>query len=191
MKSVYHVICLIVLSLTFVLPIYAESLDDTYEQVESLNLSRGGYTLGKMLNQDQKQVLLSHKIESTTPGTNKFIDNGLVVVTDSNDDRVLILYELFEEAGRDKVQDLTGMLFMDFDEPTVSAHDKLIYWAYGIKGKIAAGEYNQSKKDGKKLNVIATVKLNSDIKIMDNTDTVATGSVYYIISSDPLLKFYQ
>lgn len=43
----------------------------------------------------------------------------------------------------------------------------------------------------KPLAIMATVKLNSDIKIMEKTGAAAKGSAYYIISSDPLLQFFQ
>jgi hypothetical protein len=35
------------------------------------------------------------------------------------------------------------------------------------------------------------VKFNSEIKIMDKNEAQAVGDAYYIISSDPLLKFFQ
>ncbi len=38
---------------------------------------------------------------------------------------------------------------------------------------------------------MATVKLNSDIKIMDKSKADAKGNAYYIISSDPLLQYFQ
>jgi hypothetical protein len=38
---------------------------------------------------------------------------------------------------------------------------------------------------------LATVKLQSSHKIMESTDPVKDGSVYYIVSSEPLLKLIE
>ena len=80
---------------------------------------------------------------------------------------------------------------MAYEDPTVSAHDKVVYWAWGKKEKFTSAQFDMAKEKKKKLAIIATVKFNSEIKIMDKKETEAIGDVYYIISSDPLLKFFH
>ena len=68
------------------------------------------------------------------------------------------------------------------------AHDKTIYWAFDEKGKISEEQYREAKATKKPLKTLATVKLDSSQKIMDNSDPEEDGSVYYIVSSEPILK---
>jgi len=71
------------------------------------------------------------------------------------------------------------------------AHDKIIYWAFDEKGKISEENYRETKKKGRPLQTLATVKLDSSHRIMDKSDPVVNGSVYYIISSESILKLHQ
>jgi len=165
-----------------------------YDQVASLNLARNGYTLGTPLTDVQKEKAVANPMEGATPGTYKFTDKGLTVVTDAATHRILILFESFKKVSSQRIQDIVGDLFMQFDEPTVSAHDKIVYWAYDKKGKIPASQYQTAKDQKKNMEVLATVKLNSDIPIMASPATEATpekSNAYYIISSPILLKQFQ
>jgi hypothetical protein len=81
-----------------------------------------------------------------------------------------------------------GTLFFDFGDPTVMAHDKTIYWAFDEKGKISEEQYREAKANREPLKTLATVKLDSSRKIMDDSDPEEDGSVYYIVSSEPILK---
>jgi len=71
-----------------------------------------------------------------SPDTFKFKDENLYVVAQKTTNRVLVIYEQIKAASQKKIQDLVGDLYMNFDDPTVLAHDKVVYWAYTKKGKI-------------------------------------------------------
>jgi len=157
-------------------------------RVEALDIRRNDYTLGKVLTQKQKGMARRNPLKSSSPGTYKFRDGDLHVVAHKATDRVIILYEQHDPATRERVRELVGSLFLDFGDPTVFAHDQIIYWAFDQKGKISEGDYLRAKDKKAKLNVLATVKLNSSLKIMANNTDVKEGSVYYVISSEPLLK---
>jgi len=156
--------------------------------VAKLNIHRNNYTLGKELTDRQMKIAQRNAVEQAGPGTYKFKDNNLYVVVDKATDRVLILYEKYEPASREKIRELVGTLFFDFGDPTVMAHEKIIYWAFDEKGKISEEQYREVKATREPLKVLATVKLDSNRKIMDKSDSGVDGSVYYIVSSEPLLK---
>ena len=181
-----------VLMILFLLPFSSacssDKLSSLLGQVESLNISRGGYTLGKVLTDSQKATALKHPEEAANPLTFKFRDGDLHVVADKTTDRVVILYERYEAATIKKVQALVGDLTLDFGDPTVMAHDKIIYWAFGPEGKLSEKQYRNDKDVKKKLNILATVKLNSDIKVLEKKDSAQIGDIYFIISSEPVLK---
>jgi len=166
----------------------ADEFTDLYNRVEKLNIRRNDYTLGKVLTDKQKQTARRNVQEKAAPGTYKFKDNDLYVVADKATDRVLILYERYEPASEKKIRALVGTLFFDFGDPTVMAHDKTIYWAFDEKGKISEEQYRETKANREPLKTLATVKLDSSRKIMDDSDPAEDGSVYYIVSSEPILK---
>ncbi|CAB1063783.1 hypothetical protein D1BOALGB6SA_8567 [Olavius sp. associated proteobacterium Delta 1] len=168
--------------------------DDTsglFDRVAKLEIQRNDYTLGKRLTDKQKETAHRNAVEAASPGTYKFKDNDLYVVIDKATDRILIIYEHYASVTRGKIRELVGDLFFVFGEPTVFAHDKTIYWAYDADGKISEKKYKEAKDQKKVPNFLATVKLNSSHKIMDSTDPVKDGDVYYIISSEPLLKLME
>ena len=187
-------ICLIAVPISLVLIassfLMAGTVPEAFKEVETLRIEKNGYVLGAALTGEQKKTALANPAEGATAGTYKFTDNGLNIVTDPSTDRVLIIYEQLTDVTGKKARELTGTLFMEFDEPTVSAHDKVVYWAYGKKGKYSSREYDKSKEDKKKLEIIATIKLSSEMKLMDKAEQ-GKGTVYYIISSAPLLKLIQ
>ncbi len=186
-KKSFVIICLI---LPFFLPgpSLADELADLCSEVEKLNISRDEYTLCKVLTEEQKKKATRNPVTNPSPGTYKFKDENLFVVAHESSDRVLIIYEQYDPASRKKVRDLTGALFLDFGEPTVMAHKKIVYWAYGKKGKISKDEYKREKKKGKLTPILATVKLSSSEPILKKDAGVGDGSVYYVISSEPVLK---
>ena len=169
----------------------ADEFTDLYTRVEKLNIRRNDYTLGKVLTDKQKQTARRNAREKAVPGTYKFKDNDLYVVADKAKDRVLILYERYEPASEKKIRELVGTLFFDFGDPTVMAHDKIIYWVFDEKGKISAEHYRQAKANREPLKTLATVKLDSSREIMDDSDPEEEGRVYYIISSEPILKLIK
>jgi len=166
----------------------ADEFADLFNRVEKLNIRRYDYTLGKVLNDKQKQTAQVNAEEKASPGTYKFKDKDLYIVADKATDRVLILYERYEPVSGTKIRELVGSLFFDFGDPTVMAHDKTIYWAFDEKGKISEEQYREAKATKKPLKTLAAVKLDSSHKIMDSSDPGENSRVYYIVSSQPLLK---
>ena len=130
-------------------------------------------------------------MSSTSKKVFKFRDRRLNLVADRESRRVLVIFEQFEKLSQKKVQELVGELFMAYEDPTIPAHDKVVYWAWGKKEKFTADQFDMAKEKKKKLTIIATVKFISEIKIMDKNETEAIGDAYYIISSGPLLKFFH
>ncbi len=158
------------------------------DQVEKLNISRDNYTLGKALTDKQKKIARQNTVQEASSGTLKFRDKNLYVVAEQNTDRVIILYEQYEKASEKKTQEVIGSLFLDFGDPTVMAHDKVIYWAFDAKGKVSEEKFRKIKDTKEQLQILATVKLSSSEKIMENPKS---KNVYYIISSEPVLKWIK
>jgi hypothetical protein len=171
--------------------VFADELDDIMDRVASLDISRDGYTLGKTLTEKQKAIAQHNSVNHKTPGTFKFKDKNLYIVLEKTTDRIIILYEQYEDAMAQQVRDLVGSLYLDFGDPTLMAHDKIIYWAFGAKGKLSKKQYQHDKHVKKKLNVLATVKLNSAINVLGKQDEAEVGDIYFIISSEPVLKRLQ
>lgn len=174
----------------FIKPVLSNDLQTFFSRVEKLSIERNGYRLGAVLNPAQLEKASANPVESTSSDTYKFRDENLFVVAAEKSNRILVIYERFEEATQKKIQDLIGDLYMTFDEPTVLAHDKVVYWAYGKKGKISAREFDEAREKKKKMDILATVKCISDIHIMEPEKEAASGLVYYVISSEPILKYF-
>lgn len=164
---------------------------ELFSQVEKLNIQRQGYVLGAPLTTVQQEIAAQNPLAAASQKVFKFRDKNLNIVADRATQRVLVIFEQFEKLSQQKIQEKVGELFMAYEDPTISAHDKVIYWAWGKKEKFTAAQFDMAREKKKKLAIIATVKFNSEIKIMDKNETQAVGDVYYIISSDPLLKFFH
>ena len=182
---------LILLLLPFSSTCSSDNLSDLLGQVETLSISREGYTLGKKLTEGQKATALKHPVKAANPWTFKFRDGDLYVVADKATNRVVILYKRYEATTIKQIQALVGSLSLDFGDPTVMAHDKIIYWVFGPEGKLTREQYKKAKQADEKLNILATVKLNSTMKIMGDRARSGESSVYYIISSEPVLKLIK
>jgi hypothetical protein len=191
MKTFSVILAAVILSLGAAGTSRSDEFTDLFNRVEKLNIRRNDYTLGKVLTDKQKQTAQDNTQEKAGPGTYKFKDNNLYIVADKATDRVLILYERYEPVSGKKIRELVGSLFFDFGDPTVMAHDKIIYWAFDENGKISEEQYRETKATKKPLKTLATVKLDSSEKIMDNGSDMRGGSVYYIISSEPILKIIK
>jgi len=191
MKTILPILTAVLLFVCAACSPKANEIDDLFTRVEKLNILRGDYALAKTLTDKQKETAQRHAVEAPSTGTYKFNDADIFVVVDKATDRVLVLYERYEPIGREKIRELVGNLFFNFGDPTTMAHDKIIYWAFDEKGKISEENYREAKKEGRPLQTLATVKLDSSHKIMDKTSPVVNGSVYYIISSEPILKAHQ
>ena len=96
------------------------------------------------------------------------------------------------EKFSDAVRQMVGGLMARFGEPTVMAHEKIIYWAFGEAGKIDEATYNEAKGRGE-IDILGTVKFSSTFELepgMADDNVEETGTIYYIISSDRLLDRY-
>lgn len=191
MKTISVIMAAVLLSVGAAGISRAGDLADLFNSVEILNIRRNDYTLGKVLTAKQKQTAHNNPQEKASPGTYKFKDRDLYIVADKTSDRVLILYERYEPVSGKKIRELVGSLFFDFGDPTVMAHDKTIYWAWDEKGKISEEQYREAKATKKPLKALVTVKLDSSHKIMDDSDPGENSSVYYIVSSGPLLELFD
>ncbi len=171
-----------------------DELSVLFNRVEALNLRRGHYTLGRVLSEEQKRLARRSTIKDSAPGTLKFQDGDLFIVAHEASERIIVLYEHWESADKEKIKGVVGSLFLDYGDPTVFAHDKVIYWVYTDKGKLSKKAYRKAKEKKTALDVLAAVKLNSSMKIMgkeEDGDDDAPGSAYCIISSEPVLKLTQ
>jgi hypothetical protein len=191
MKTFSAILAAVILSIGSAGTSSADEFADLFSRVEKLNIRRSEYTLGKVLTDKQKQTAQGNAQEKAGAGTYKFKDKDLYIVVDNATDRVLILYEHYEPASRKKIRELVGSLVFDFGDPTVMAHDKIIHWAFDERGKISEQQYRETKNKNRLLKTLATVKLGSSEKIMGNSSDMKGGSVYYIISSEPILKIIK
>jgi hypothetical protein len=188
MKIIFAIAAAALLSVGAVCSSRMDEFAELFARVEKLNIRRNDYTLGRVLTNIQMKTAKHNAMEASAPGTYKFKDNDLYVVVDKETDRVIILYELYEPASAKKIRELVGALFFDYGDPTVMAHDRTIYWVFDENGKISEAQYRKAKAKGEPLKTLATVKLDSSRNIMDTGDPGETGSVYYIVSSEPMLK---
>lgn len=191
MKRISSFFILVFLLVSCNSAVKTNEFDSLLNLVEKLDITRSEYTLGKELNPDQRERASGNLVENASPGTYKFKDKQLFVVADKNSNRVLIIYEQYETASQDKIREILGSLIIDFGEPTVMAHDKIIYWAYGENNKLTEQEYYEAKNGNDRLDILATIKLSSSESIMGATEDSNAGSIYYIISSEPVLRQLQ
>ena len=181
----------IIFFLLFALPCagtHSKEIEGLLERLAALNLNRNGYTLGKVLTDAQKKTAHLHPIEIENSKIYKFQDGDLYIVAEKKTNRVIILYKQYDPAFRNEIQEVLGALFLDFGDPTIFVHDKIVYWAFGPKGKLSEQEYNKIKEEKGKLDILATLKLTSSLEIMKKGGEEAAGNVYYILSSPPVLR---
>jgi hypothetical protein len=199
-----HHLCILFAAFLFLMPgvvaIHAKTSLPLLETVVSLKLGMNGYVIGQKLNSAQKELAGSHSLEGAYQDTYKFADNDLYVVVDQQSDRVLALYKQTKDASRNQLKAMVVELMDRFNAPTTMAHDKILYWAFNEHGAISEEDFNTAKKikQTTDLNIIATVKLNSEMEItpdpeQDNQQKTAkkstqTGSIYFIITSDPMVQ---
>lgn len=191
------------LAITFSPASEAKTARSLLDDVVSLKLGLGGYEIGKKLDVGQKKIAEKYPVEGAYEGTYKFSDNDLYVVVDSNTDRVLALYRQKKDADKNQLKIMVVELMDQFGTPTTMAHEKIVYWAFNRHGAIFDEDFDQAKKikQTADLEIIATVKLNSEMEITPDpkedeksavdTKATATGSIYFIITSDPLVKEFM
>jgi len=165
--------------------------EDLFASISALDIQCQDYALCAPLSKKQQAYALKHLEKTNSEKIYRFRDNNLNIVADKETHRVLVMFQQFKKVGQQAVQDLLGHLFITYGDPTVSAHDKLVYWAWGEKEKFTADQYKAARENQRQLKIIATVKLNSEVNIMEKGKGQARGDLYYIISSDPLLRFFK
>lgn len=169
-------------------------------EVAALQLGLGDYFIGQILSGDQKKIARKNVIHKTINGTYKFQDGDLFVVAGKKTDMVIGIYKQNTEASREEVKKMVGELMMQFEEPTTTAHDKLIYWAFGKDGRISEDLFDLARESGGE-DVLATVKFSSSLPIAQDSvpekgekkDAVKddeSSSIYVMINSIPLSKIF-
>jgi len=202
MKKQLTVLALVVWSVMMVsLTVEAETADTLLADVVSLKLGMNGYLIGAQLDAAGKEIAAKHPVEGAYEGTYKFRDNDLYVVVDRRTDRILALYKQKKDVGKEDLKAMVVELMSRFNAPTTMAHDKILYWAFNKYGPVTEEDFNRAKKVKQTtgLDIIATVKLSSEMKISPDPEegedaaekTETTGSVYFIITSDPLVKQFM
>ena len=166
-------------------------LENWFDAIAALNIRRQAYTLCATLSLAQQDHARKHKAVSGSKQVYRFQDKTLNIVADQATHRVLVMFEQFDKIDSLGVQTLVGDLFMAYGEPTVFAHDQVVYWAWDKEKKITSDQYHAAKEHNKGLDIIASVKLNSDIKITEKPGKKQIGNAYYIISSAPVLQFFK
>ncbi len=165
------------------------SLTGLAKEVSGLKLGFGPYAIGKTLTAEQRTMAQKHLLADSYQGTYKFQDGDINVVVTADSHLVLAIYKHLAEVDRAGVKAGVAQLMDEFGEPTTMAHDRLIYWAYGKKGKISEEDLQNAKKTGE-LSVLATVKFSSTTDIMNDNDkqeAPAESSTIYTLISSPLL----
>ena len=186
----------------------AESGENLTAEVARLNLGLQGYSIGKKLSMEQKKIAGEHPGQKAYAGTYKFVDQDLFVVVERKTDSVLALYKRVHKADKKQLKFIVADLMDRFGLPTAMAHEKIVYWAYNRHGAISEEDFERAKKNKQipGLGIIATVKLNSEIEITGDSrkeekqgdkmsqsaakKQTATGTVYFIVTSDPLVKAF-
>lgn len=181
----------------------AKTAASLMDEVVSLKLGLGGYVIGEKLGSDQKKIAEKHPVEEAYEGTYKFVDNDLYVVVDTNTDRILALYRQKKDADKNQLKAMVVELMGQFGTPTTIAHEKILYWAFNKHGAVSEDDFNQAKKikQTADLDIIATVKLNSEMEITPDVEekeeagaekkATPTGSIYFIITSDSLVQEFM
>jgi len=179
----------------------AKTATTLLESVLSLKIGMNGYVIGQKLNDSQKERASKHLVKGAYQDTYKFADNDLFVVVDQKSDRILALYKQKKDASKNQLKDMVVELMDLFDAPTTIAHDKILYWAFNKHGAVTEEDFNVAKKikQTADLGIIATVKLNSEMAITPDSqigdqktsgenNEGQTGSIYFIITSDPMVQ---
>lgn len=165
------------------------------QAVADLHLGLGIYRIGTILSPSQVEKAQARLEKGNYPGTYKFRDGDVYVVASEKANVVLAVYLRNEEAGIPEVRNMVSELMLQFGEPTTTAHDKIIYWAYNEDGKIEQELFDLAKSNGK-LSILATVKFNSTLEMFgagsesgqESKEEVQPGVIYAMVTSEPYLK---
>ena len=163
-------------------------------EVQALKIGFGNYLLGHELSPEQKKLAAKHPlpVAESKGWTYKFQDKNIFVAADKKTNLILGIYKEQEKASHSDVKTMVGELMMDFGEPTVMAHDKMIYWAYDKKGKVSQEIFEKARETGG-LEALVTVKFSSTQPIFRETQKaeVKTADIYVVITSGPLVSFFM
>ena len=206
MKKIYllrfiPMLCFLTTNVLFAEDI-AQAIKKKAVEVQALKLGFGNYFLGHELNSEQKKFAGKHSlpVSESKNWTYKFQDEDIFVVADKKTNLILGIYKEQEKASRQDVKTMVGDLMMNFAEPTLMAHDQMIYWAYDKKGKVSQELFMIARETGD-LETLATVKFSStepifrEVKKSDKDgETIKaeekTADIYVIITSGPLSSFF-
>lgn len=172
-----------------------EAIRHKAAQVSKLAIGYDDFIVGRKLTDEQKKFAAQSITEKTIKGTYKFQHSDFFVIADRKSDIVLGLLKEKKDASKEDVEKIIGELMMNYHEPTLMAHDKLVYWAYDEDGKISEQQFEASKKTGGR-EVLVTVKFSSSKPIfremMKETDKAEDSSadIRVIIHSNPLSALY-
>jgi hypothetical protein len=206
MKNSYLFLSILVLCFFTANPLAAENIAQATKkksvEVQKLKLGFGNYFLAYELNAEQKKIAAKHPlpVSDSKKWTYKFQDKDIIVVADKKTNLILGIYKEQNKASRSDVKSMVGDLMMHFAEPTMMAHDQMIYWAYDKKGKISQELFMIAKESGD-FETLATVKFSSTQPIFRETDKSdktfettkteeKTADIYAIITSGPLSSFF-
>ena len=181
-------------------------LETLFTQVKELGLKCQTYSLGAVLNDVQKETARVNRLKAPYPHTYKFVDQGVYVVVYQPTNQVLLIYQIFENLDHMKLTELVGELTFTYEYPSLMAHDRIIYWAYGLDGLLSTEAFDMAKETAKGLDVIATVKFTSeqpitgqappqqdvsqqgDPKQRESKQEKSKGDGYLLLSSPPILQ---
>jgi len=187
----------------------AMSKEDLQQKVASFGLGLDSYVVGKKLNATQLETAKKDKDYKAYPGTVKFKDGDIFVITDEKTNVVIAVYKRNKKADKDDFKVTISELMMQYGEPTTEAHGKTIYWNYGEDGFISEDLYRSVKSQGllETLVILATVKFTSSENVATMTELIdkmdkktegeepkkedVTTDNYVMIQSDILTKKYM
>lgn len=179
-------------------------IEELDQKVKALKIGFEEYRLSHILTDSQKALAKKNPIKDSFNGTYKFHDQDINVVADKKTHKILAIYIERQEADKQKFRMMMSSLMMEFGEPTTSAHDTLIYWAFNSAGLIKEELYKTMIKESN-LDILATAKFSSKVRIEkimnekqatkdEDTKKVTKeteeeiNSIYCIVSSPPILK---
>ena len=133
MKKIFF---FLLISLTFLIA-------DEVSDLEKLRIGIGKYFIAQQLT--QKDIAQLKSIPTNVKDTLKFTDADLNLVVRKRDNRIIIIYKRFENSTRDKLQTTISQFIVNFGEPTVISHEKIIYWAFNREKAITQDEFVEFK----------------------------------------------
>lgn len=181
-----------------------------YSEIEKIDKGVDGYTLGKELSTDQKELLVKNGIKSDNPNVSKFlVGKDLLIAINSSNNKVIAINKRYNQIQKESIKSMIGSLIHDYDEPTAMAHDKMIYWIYDSNGEKLSEDDLKLWKDSLKVKSKSatlsdvlkkgigtndvefepyiSVKLSSDQPMMSKVEEEKLANVYLMISSDKLI----